>query len=135
MPLSADEWWRQAGRDLRAAEHLLAGDFPAHASVLAHLAVEKAMKSVLRRRGEAVPVTHALRRLADRLGLDAGAEGWSADLQDALDTLADTSILALYAPDRPFGHAVSDEGSLSADAARQRVAAARTVIGWIEGNR
>jgi HEPN domain-containing protein len=126
--LSADEWERQARRDLQAAEHLLQGDFAAHATVLAHLAVEKMLKALYRRRtGDGPPVTHDLRVLAGRLRLDRGADDWTADLQDALDDLSDTSLLALYAPDRPFGHPVSE----AVPAARERVAAARTLVTWV----
>ena len=126
--LTTDEWHRQSGRDLQAADHLLRGSFPAHATVFAHLAVEKALKALYRNRtGEAPPSTHDLRVLAERLRLGGGGDGWSADLQSALDDLSDTTILALYAPDRPFGHPVSDAD----EAARERVAAARTITAWV----
>jgi len=131
--LTAEEWHRQSGRDLQAAEHLLQGDFPAHATVLAHLAVEKALKALYRdRTGQAPPATHDLRVLAKRLGLDRGADGWSADLQAALDDLSDTTLLALYAPDRPFGHPVSDAADTAQDVARERAAAARMITAWID---
>jgi HEPN domain-containing protein len=121
--LEANTWIEQAERDLRAAEHLLRGDFPAHATVLAHLAVEKALKGVFRgHTGESPPVTHNLRHLARRLDLT-----WNRDRRSALDNLSDVSILALYAPDRPFGHPVSDRTS----AARERVADARVLVGWL----
>jgi len=127
--LTTDTWHAQARRDLQAAEHLLQGGFPAHATVLAHLAVEKALKGLFRARtGETPPVTHDVRHLARRLRIDVGVGGWSADQQDALDDLADVSILSLYAPDRPFGHPVSDRE----DAARERVASARLLVGWIQ---
>jgi HEPN domain-containing protein len=121
--LNADTWIEQAERDLRAAEHLLGGGFSAHATVLAHLAVEKALKGLLRRQtGEQPPVTHDLRHLAGRVN-----RTWGRDHREALDTLSDVSILSLYAPDRPFGHPVSDQ----TDAARQRVADARMLVGWL----
>lgn len=121
--LDADTWVAQAVRDLAAAEHLLRGDYPAHATVLAHLAVEKALKGVFRRRtGENPPVTHDLRRLADRVDLV-----WDRDRRDALDGLSDVSILSLYAPDRPFGHPVSEQ----TEAARERVADAQMLVGWL----
>ena len=121
--LEADTWSEQARRDLRAAEHLLRGDFSAHATVLAHLAVEKALKGLFRRQtGEQPPVTHDLRHLARRVD-----RTWNRDRQDALDGLSDVSILALYAPDRPFGHPVSEQ----VPAARERVADARMLVEWI----
>ena len=121
--LEADTWIEQARRDLQVAEHLLQSDFSAHATVLAHLAVEKALKGLLRRQtGEQPPVTHDLRHLARRVN-----RTWNRDRQDALDGLSDVSILALYAPDRPFGHPVSEQ----APAARERVADARMLLEWL----
>jgi HEPN domain-containing protein len=121
--LDADTWLAQATRDLAAAEHLLRGDYPAHATVLAHLAVEKALKGVFRRRtGENPPVTHDLRHLADRVDLV-----WNRDRREALDGLSDVSILSLYAPDRLFGHPVSEQ----TEAARERVADAQMLVGWL----
>jgi hypothetical protein len=69
-----------------------------------------------------------VRHVARRLRIDVGVGGWSADQQSALDDVADVSILSLYAPDRPFGHPVSDRE----DAARERVASARLLVGWIQ---
>jgi HEPN domain-containing protein len=121
--LDADTWIQQAERDLRAAEHLLRGDFSGHATVFAHLAVEKALKGVFKKqKDETPPVTHDLRRLARRLDLT-----WNRDCQDALDGLGDVSILALYAPDQPFGHPVSERE----DAARERIADARLLVAWL----
>jgi HEPN domain-containing protein len=121
--LEARTWIDQATRDLRAAEHLLRGAFPAHATVFAHLAVEKALKGLIRdRTGDTPPVTHDLRHLARHLDLP-----WNRDRRDALDGLSDVSILGLYAPDRPFGHPVSERE----DAARERVADARMLVEWL----
>lgn len=119
----ADTWIDQAARDLDAAEHLLRGDFPAHATVFAHLAVEKALKALFRAQtDENPPVTHDLRHLARRVDVS-----WDRDRRDALDGLSDVSIVSLYAPDQPFGHPVSDRE----DAARERVADARMLVGWL----
>ena len=121
--LDAATWIEQAERDLQAAEHLLRGDFFGHATVFAHLAVEKALKGTFKTQTESnPPVTHDLRHLARRLNLT-----WNRDRQDALDGLSDVSILALYAPDRPFGHPVSERE----DAARKRVADARMLVEWL----
>lgn len=121
--LDADTWIEQAKQDLKAAEHLLQGGYPAHATVLAHLAVEKALKGLFRfQKGENPPVTHDLRHLAQRVDLS-----WNRDRQDALDGLSDTSILALYAPDRPFGHPVSEQEA----PAHERVADARLLVDWL----
>lgn len=119
----ADTWLKQAQCDLQAAEHLLQGDYPAHATVLAHLALEKALKGIVRQQtGDQPPVTHDLRYLAGRVDLS-----WNSDRWDALDGLSDVSILSLYAPDRVFGHPVSDRR----DAARKRVADARLLVDWL----
>ncbi len=121
--LDTDTWIAQAKRDLQAAEHLLRGDFAAHATVLAHLAVEKALKGVFQgQTGDPPPVTHDLRRLAQRVELS-----WDRDRQEALDGLSGPSILSLYAPDRPFGHPVSEQEA----PARERVADARLLVDWL----
>lgn len=131
IDVTADAWYDQSERDRRAAEHLLRGGFAAHATVTAHLAVEKALKGWMCARDAATPpVTHDLRLLADRLELHR-VDGWTSDLQDALDGLSDVSILSLYAPDRPFGHPVAT----SMDVARERVAAALSLLDWIRQHR
>lgn len=120
--LSADEWLRQAERDLRAAEHLLAGDFFPHATVIAHLAVEKALKGAYRAHLDRnPPVTHNLQYLAERIDLTV-----PADLRSALDLLSDESILRLY-PDRLF----EDAPDYDRDHARERVSAAHALLNWI----
>jgi len=118
--LDAETWMEHALRDLQAAEHMLRGAFPVHATVLAHLATEKALKAVLREQtGATPPVTHDLRHLARQVEVE-----WARDHWDAIDALSDVSIVSLYAPDQPFGHPVSDRE----DAARERVANARMLI-------
>ncbi len=117
-----DEWLRQAGRDLRAAEHLLEGGFFTHATVIAHLAVEKALKGLYRARFDAnPPVTHNLTYLADRTDLPL-----PVDLRTALDLLSGESILRLY-PDRLF----EADATFNREHARERVAAAHALINWI----
>lgn len=121
--LDADTWLRQARRDLQAAEHLLRGGFAAHATVMAHMAVEKALKGLFRRQtGDNPPVSHDLRHLARRVDLS-----WDRDRRSALDGLSDVSIVALYAPDQPFGHPVSEQET----PARERVADARMLVDWM----
>jgi len=121
--LDADRWLKQATRDLQAAEHLLTGDYCSHAIVFAHLAVEKALKAVFKAQTtNPPPVTHDLRHLAQRVDLP-----WTRDHRDTLDELSDASILSLYAPDAPFGHPVADQ----TDVARERVSAARMLVGWL----
>ena len=120
--LSADEWLRQAGRELRAAEHLLDGGFFPHATVIAHLAVEKALKGLYRARLDRhPPVTHDLQYLAERTGLTV-----PADLREALDLLSTESILRLY-PDRLFENAPDYDRRH----ARERVTAAHALLNWI----
>ena len=120
--LSADAWLRQAKRDLRAAEHLLAGGFYPHATVIAHLAVEKALKGLYRARLDRhPPVTHDLQYLAERTALTV-----PADLREALDLLRNESILRLY-PDRAF----EDAPDYGCEHARERVTAAHALLNWI----
>ncbi|NBB73051.1 MAG: HEPN domain-containing protein [Bacteroidetes bacterium] len=120
--LSADAWLHQAERDLHAADHLLSGGFFPHATVIAHLAVEKALKGTYRARlGRNPPVTHNLQHLAERIDLTV-----PADLREALDLLSDESILRLY-PDRLF----QDAPDYDRDHARERVAAAHALLNWI----
>ncbi len=120
--LSADAWLCQAKRDLRAAEHLLAGEFFPHATVMAHLAVEKALKGAYwARLDRTPPVSHNLSYLAERIDLTV-----PADLRTALDLLSDESILRLY-PDRLF----EDAPDYDRDHARERVTAAHALMNWI----
>lgn len=120
--LSADEWLRQAGHDLRAAEHLLDGGFFSHATVITHLAVEKALKGLYRAQFDRnPPVTHNLQYLAERTDLTV-----PADLREALDLLSGESILRLY-PDRLF----EDAPDYNRDHARERVTAAHALMNWI----
>lgn len=117
-----DEWLRQAGRDLRAAEHLLEGGFFTHATVIAHLAVEKALKGLYRARFDAnPPVTHNLAYLADRTELTLPGE-----LRTALDLLSGESLLRLY-PDRLF----AADATFDRAHARERVSAAHALLNWI----
>jgi len=121
--LSADAWWAQSDRDLRAAEHLLDGEFWAHAVAFAHLAVEKALKATLRGQSNAAPpVTHDLAVLLDRAGLDV-----PRDLADDIDALAGLDITRLYTPDALFGRRIAGR---EADA-RHAVAAARSIVEWL----
>lgn len=118
----ADEWLRQANRDLRAAEHLLEGSFYTHATVIAHLAVEKALKGLYRAQtDENPPVTHNLQYLAERTNLTV-----PGDLRSALDVLSDESILNLY-PDRIFDR----QQSFDREHARERITAAHALVNWI----
>lgn len=119
---SVDEWLRQSVRDLRAADHLLEGGFFTHATVIAHLAVEKALKGLYRARFDAnPPVTHNLTYLADRTELSL-----PGDLRTALDLLSGESLLTLY-PDRLF----EAEATFDRAHARERVAAAHALLTWI----
>lgn len=112
----------QAENDLRAAEHLLAGGFFPHATVMAHLAVEKALKGACRARHDRnPPVTHNLTHLAERAGL-----ALPETLRTALDELSGVSILRLYS-DRAFGTGLAR----GAAPARERVAAAHALLNWI----
>ncbi|PEN14187.1 hypothetical protein CRI94_03865 [Longibacter salinarum] len=122
--LSSSDWWEQSRRDLRAAEHLLNEGFSAHAVALAHLAVEKSMKAILRdRSGEAPPVTHNLSELMVRVGGE-----WPADLARAIDELSRLDITLLYEPDAFFRRRLPDHF----ENARHAVADARSVVEWIQ---
>jgi HEPN domain-containing protein len=133
--LEADEWRRQAVRDLAAARHLVDGGFLSPAVALAHLAVEKALKALYRAQADATPpaargarfaanppVSHDLAWLATATDLTL-----PADLRDALRALDATGgILALY-PDGLL------DAPLATDrpAARAHVAAAAALLDWI----
>ena len=119
---SAEAWFEQSAHDLRAADHLLESGFFPHATVIAHLAVEKALKGAYRDQFDAnPPVTHNLQYLAERLDVSV-----PADLRTALDLLSDASILRLY-PDRAFQPGAARD----ADAAREHITAAHALINWI----
>lgn len=112
-------WMEQADEDLAAAEHLLTGSYYRHASVLAHLAIEKALKGLYRdRMAAAPPVTHDLVYLAGRIDL-----ALTSDLHDALSDLNRADITALYA-DQLLKPTLSGR----ADRARERLTGARLLM-------
>lgn len=118
---SADTWWRQAQCDLRAAEHLLQGGFARHAAVLAHLAVEKALKAVYRHQHEAPPpASHDVIYLAEQIAWPE--ENAVHDRARMLDALGDHGVVALYT-DQAFGPGVPNDAT-----ARARLADAHMLI-------
>ncbi len=68
-------WLTTAADDLRAAEHLFqSGDYT-HALFFAHLYLEKVLKArVAQVTGEHAPLSHNLRYLAEKAGLDLSTE-------------------------------------------------------------
>jgi len=68
-------WLTTAADDWTAAEHLFqSGDYP-HALFFAHLYLEKLLKAlIVRSTGEHAPISHHLRYLAERGGLDLTPE-------------------------------------------------------------
>jgi len=117
---SSDTWWTQAQQDLRAAEHLLQGGFARHAAVLAHLAVEKALKAVYRHQHEAVPpASHDVVYLAEHVTWPETAPHNRAR---ALDALSSHGVVALYT-DQAFGAGVPNDAT-----ARARLADAHLLI-------
>jgi len=68
-------WLATAADDLTAAEHLLqSGDYT-HALFFAHLYLEKVLKAqVVRATGEHAPISHNLRYLAEKAGLELSTE-------------------------------------------------------------
>lgn len=70
------QYWLTAATDDRtAAEHLLqSGDYP-HVLFFAHLYLEKLLKAlIVRSTGEHAPISHHLRYLAEKAGLDLTSE-------------------------------------------------------------
>jgi HEPN domain-containing protein len=121
--LTASDWWAQSDRDAQAAWHLLQGGFESQAVALAHLSVEKALKSVLRAEtGTSPPVTHNLTVLAERLSLVL-----PPDLADSLDDLSGLDISLLYQPEALFRRQLP--GSMPE--ARRVVAHAQTIRSWL----
>ena len=121
LDASADAWWAHARRDLRAAEHLLQGGFDRHAAVLAHLAVEKALKAVYRQQHEAAPpASHDVAYLAEQITWPNEA---AHDRARALDALGNHGVVALY-PDQAFGPGLPDSES----EARARLADAHSLV-------
>lgn len=68
-------WLTTAADDWTAAEHLLqSGDYP-HVLFFAHLYLEKLLKAlIVRSTGEHAPISHHLRYLAEKAGLDLTPE-------------------------------------------------------------
>lgn len=118
---SATTWWTQAHDDLRAAGHLLQGGFARHALVLAHLAVEKALKAVYRaQHGAPPPASHDVTYLAEQVDWPREA---AYDRARMLDALGDYGVVALY-PDQAFGPGLPHD----LPTARARLADARLLI-------
>lgn len=125
--LTASEWWTQSERDARAAHHLLQAGFESQAVALAHLSVEKALKSVLRAEsGTSPPVTHNLTVLAERVSL-----ALPPDLADILDDLSGLDISLLYQPEALFRRRLPD----SMPDARRVIAHAQAIRDWLRQHR
>ena len=121
--LTASDWWAQSERDARAAQHLLQGGFEVQAVALAHLSVEKALKSALRAEsGASPPVTHNLTVLAERI-----SPVLPPDLADILDDLSGLDISLLYQPEALFRRQLPN----SMSEARRVVAHAQSIRDWL----
>lgn len=80
------EWLRQADYDLETADFMLKGGRRFYAVFMAHLAVEKALKGLYRRKlGKTAPKIHNLIYLADEMGitLPVGQREFFIDLTSA----------------------------------------------------
>ena len=121
--LTASDWWAQSERDARAAHHLLQGGFEAQSVAIAHLSLEKALKSVLRAEtGTSPPVTHNLTVLAERM-----SPALPPDLASTLDDLSGLDISLLYQPEALFRRQLPD----SMPEARRVVAHAQAIRDWL----
>lgn len=121
--LTASEWWAQSERDARAAHHLLQGGFEAQSVALAHLSLEKALKSVLRAEtGTSPPVTHNLTVLAERM-----SPTLPPDLASTLDDLSGLDISLLYQPEALFRRHLPD----SMPEARRVIAHVQAIRDWL----
>ena len=126
LTASAETWWQHAHQDLAAANHLLQGDFARHAVVLAHLAVEKALKATYRHQHTRTPpASHDVTYLAEQIDWPDGPD--SHDRAVMLDALNVRGVVALY-PDQPFGPGVPNNIA----EARARVSDAHTLLRILE---
>lgn len=71
-PNRAEDWMAQADNDLAFARHALSAGFYAQCCFICQQASEKALKSVLLRRGAKAVFTHSLYALSQLLGVDGG---------------------------------------------------------------
>ena len=133
----ADEWRRQAVRDLAAAQHLLGGGFLPPAVALAHLAVEKALKALYRAQADATPARRPRRPLRADPARDArpGVAGHG----DGPDAARRPARRPARGSTRPAASSrFTADGLLDAPlatdraAARAHVAAAADLLDWGE---
>lgn len=92
----ADDWWRQAQNDLKFARAALRGKFYSQCCFICQQGAEKALKSMLLRRGARVVFTHSLVKLCDQLKLDG-------ELREAAQTLDQYYVSGRYPDGLPAG--------------------------------
>ena len=109
----ANDWWRQAQNDLKFARSALRGKFYSQCCFICQQGAEKALKSMLLRRGARAVFTHSLVKLCDTLRING-------ELKEAAQTLDQYYVSGRYPDGLPAGapfemfNASHAKGALSA---------------------
>jgi len=122
----AEEWWREALKDLEVAEKLLRYGHYNHVAFLSHQAVEKALKALIIEKLRVLPPK--IHNLLE-LGRVLSEEG--IDISEIVDDLKDLNphYLTSRYPDAANG---MPSEVYSERIARQCLLMARKVVSWIE---
>ena len=118
----ANDWWRQAQNDLKFARSALRGKFYSQCCFICQQGAEKALKSVLLKRGARAVFTHSLVKLCDMLKIDGKPK-------EAAQTLDQYYVSGRY-PDglpagAPFEMFNASHAQAALDAAKRIFAAAK----------
>lgn len=92
----ANDWWRQAQNDLKFARAALRGKFYSQCCFICQQGAEKALKSVLLKRGARAVFTHSLVKLCDMLKMNG-------ELKEAAQTLDQYYVAGRYPDGLPAG--------------------------------
>jgi HEPN domain-containing protein len=114
----ADDWWRQAQNDLKFARAALRGRFYSQCCFICQQGAEKALKSVLLKRGARVVFTHSLVKLCVTLKMNGA-------LKVAAQTLDQYYVAGRYPDGLPAGAPFE---MFSASHAKEALEAARKLF-------
>lgn len=92
----ANDWWRQAQNDLKFARAALLGKFYSQCCFICQQGAEKALKSVLLKRGARAVFTHSLVKLCEMLKMNG-------ELKEAAQTLDQYYVSGRYPDGLPAG--------------------------------
>ncbi len=123
MAHSPQEWLTQADYDYQTAEYMFAGGRYAYTVFMAHLAIEKALKSIYQKKFSAIPPrTHSLIYFVNKTGLTP-PEG----IGKFLVKLDQASVATRYPEDLAKLQSVYTQ-----EVAKEMLAQTKEAIAWIK---